>query len=91
MEEFQITNSQLPNYLFMNKKILITGASGRIGSLIARELGQQYDFVLTDIREPTESYGFPFMLADLADMAATRPLFTDIHTVIHLGWFPNIS
>lgn len=73
----------------MNKKVLITGASGRIGSLIARKLGQQYEFVLTDVREPADTYGFPFTLADLADMATIRPLFDNVHTVIHLGADPR--
>lgn len=73
----------------MKQKVLITGASGRIGSLIARELGEQYDFVLTDVREPAEPTHFPFTLANLADMPAIRPLFTNIHTVIHLGADPR--
>jgi nucleoside-diphosphate-sugar epimerase len=73
----------------MDQKILITGASGRIGQLITRELGQQYDFVLTDIREPAETFGFPFVQADLADFAAIRPLCQNVHTVIHLGADPR--
>jgi len=74
----------------MNQKILITGASGRIGTLIARELGEQYNFVLTDIREPADTYGFPFTRADLADFGAIRPLCDNIHTVIHLGADPRM-
>jgi nucleoside-diphosphate-sugar epimerase len=74
----------------MNRKILITGASGRIGTLITRELGGQYHFVLTDIREPADTYGFPFTPADLADFGAIRPLCTNIHTVIHLGADPRM-
>lgn len=75
----------------MNQKILITGASGRIGRLLTRELGQQYDFVLTDIRELDETHGFPFTQADLADIEAIRPLCRNIHTVIHLGADPRTT
>lgn len=73
----------------MKQKVLITGASGRIGNLIARELAAHYDFVLTDIVEPAESYGFPFVLADLANWDVIRPLCQNIHTVIHLGADPR--
>ena len=75
----------------MTRKILITGASGRIGRLITRELGRQYEFVLTDIRELDETHGFPFIQADLADIEAIRPLCQDIHTVIHLGADPRTT
>jgi nucleoside-diphosphate-sugar epimerase len=74
----------------MKRKILITGASGRIGTLITRELGGQYDFVLTDIREPADTYSFPFTRADLADFGAIRPLCANIHTIIHLGADPRM-
>jgi nucleoside-diphosphate-sugar epimerase len=75
----------------LKQKVLITGASGRIGRLITRELRQQYDFALTDMRALDETYGFPFTQADLADMVAIRPLFDNIYTVIHLGADPRTT
>jgi uronate dehydrogenase len=67
------------------QKILITGAAGRIGQRLLGHWHDRYDFALTDKRKPDTTYGFPFLEANLSDMEAVRPLFTGVHTVIHLA------
>ncbi len=67
------------------EKILITGASGKIGQLLVHHLKDRYSLVLTDIKEPAETYGFPFTLADISDLSAIGPLFEGVDTVIHLA------
>jgi nucleoside-diphosphate-sugar epimerase len=67
------------------EKILITGASGKIGQLFVQHLKDRYDLVLTDIVDIPESFGFPFSKADISDLNAIRPLFEGVHTIIHLA------
>jgi nucleoside-diphosphate-sugar epimerase len=67
------------------EKVLITGAAGKIGQLLVRHLKDRYQLVLTDIKEPLESYGFPFTKADISNLEDIRPLFDGVDTVIHLA------
>ena len=66
-------------------KVLITGAAGRIGQHLIEHWRDRYDLVLTDQRTPDATHGFPFARADLARLDELEPLFTSVHTVIHLG------
>jgi nucleoside-diphosphate-sugar epimerase len=70
-------------------KILLTGAAGRIGSFLTRHLADRYDFVLTDVRTPAETHGFPFVEADITDLAALRSLCQGVDTVVHLAADPS--
>jgi len=70
-------------------RVLITGAAGRIGSFLTQHLADQYDFVLSDVRPPAETYGFPFVAADIADPAAMHELCQGIDTVVHLAADPS--
>jgi uronate dehydrogenase len=67
------------------QKLLITGAAGRIGQRLLTHWHNHYDFVLTDKRTPQTTHGFPFTEADLSDLEAICPLFSGVHTVIHLS------
>jgi nucleoside-diphosphate-sugar epimerase len=67
------------------QKILITGSSGKIGQLFVHHLKDRYDLVLTDIVDIPESFGFPFVKADISSLESIRPLFEGVHTVIHLA------
>ncbi len=67
------------------ERILITGAAGRIGQLFVQHLKDRYDLILTDIIDAPETYGFPFTKADISGLESIRPLFDDVHTVIHLA------
>lgn len=69
----------------MKRKILVTGAAGRIGSFFIAQYKDEYDFVLTDMRPPKESHGFPFTEANISDFDAMRGLCEGVDTVIHLA------
>ena len=87
------------------QRILITGAAGRIGSLLAQNWREQYDLVLTDKLSDKSTMGVtasastpapapapapaPVQPVDLADFDAMRPLFDDIDTVVHLAADPD--
>lgn len=75
----------------MKRKILLTGAAGRIGSFLTQQWKESYDLLLTDVRAPKETFGFPFVEANLADFAAVRALCTGIDTVVHLGADPRME
>ena len=75
----------------MTRKILLTGAAGKIGSFFHNTYAGEYEFVLTDIAEPADTKGAPFTQADLSDFEAIRPLFNGIDTVIHLGADPSMD
>lgn len=77
----------------MKRKILLTGASGRIGSFCTRMWVHDgtYDLVLTDLRAPQETFGLPFHLVDLADFDAVRALCENVDTVVHLGADPSMQ
>jgi uronate dehydrogenase len=77
----------------MKRKVLLTGAAGRIGSFCAKSwvASDCYDLVLTDVRPPTEQVGFPFYQINLADFGAVRPLCEGVDTVVHLGADPSME
>jgi nucleoside-diphosphate-sugar epimerase len=75
----------------MKRKVLITGAAGRIGSFITAQWVDRYDLVLTDVRQPKVTHGFPFHQANLSDFNAVRPLLNGIDTVVHLGANPSME
>jgi nucleoside-diphosphate-sugar epimerase len=69
----------------MKQRVLVTGAAGRIGSFIIAHLVDRYDFVLSDVRRPANTHGFPFIKADISDFEAMRNLCQGINTVVHLA------
>lgn len=75
----------------MTRKLLITGAAGRIGSFFLKTYKDDYDFVLTDKRQAAETHGYPFQQADLSDFAAVKSLCAGVDTVIHLGADPSME
>jgi len=64
------------------RKVLITGASGLIGGLTIKHLGDKYDFSGLS-RRPV--VGIPHLAADITDAEAIEPAFAGIHTVLHLA------
>lgn len=64
------------------RKVLITGASGLIGGLAIRHLGDKYSFSGLSRRPMT---GIPYLAADITDAKAIVPAFSGIHTVLHLA------
>jgi uronate dehydrogenase len=68
------------------KRVLVTGASGGIGSRLRKLLPAHYDTVLTDLAPPPDlAPAETFIAADLADMAAVERAVAGIEGVIHLG------
>lgn len=69
----------------MASTILITGASGRIGSLLARDLARPHRTLrLTDLADDRDIIG-----ADILDPAAMARLMIGVDAVIHLAGHPN--
>ena len=75
----------------MKRKLLLTGAAGRIGSFFLKTYKDDYNFVLADKREPAEAHGYPFQQADLSDFAAVKALCEGMDTVVHLGADPSME
>ncbi len=68
-----------------SKKILITGASGNIGSYLTQRLSGCYNLVLSDIHQPVNLHGYPFLKADITDLVAMRSSCQEVDTVLHLA------
>jgi nucleoside-diphosphate-sugar epimerase len=75
----------------MHRKILITGAAGRIGSSLTRDFSGRYDLLLSDVRAPGDTLGHPFVEADIADLDAMRSLCAGVDTVVHLAADPSMD
>ena len=75
----------------MKRKVLITGAAGRIGSFLTEQWKERYDLYLTDVRAPKETHGFPFTEANIADYDALAKLCQDMDTVVHMGADPSMQ
>lgn len=72
-------------------KVLVTGAAGRLGSLVCKELLQRgHDVLGTDQRSANE-LGVPLKLADLRDSLAVYPLLEGRDAVVHLGNIPSLG
>lgn len=69
-----------------SKRVLITGARGRVAAAIAGILSPKYELVLTDLPSPTgEEPADKYLPADLMDFAQVVPLMEGIDTVVHLA------
>ena len=64
------------------RKVLITGASGLIGSLCIKHLGDEYEFSGLSRRKVE---GIPHLQASIEEAEKIKPAFEGIDTVIHLG------
>lgn len=73
------------------RRLLLTGAAGRIGTHIRHHLAGQYDWVLTDREEFDGSFAQPFQGADLTDLVALRQLCQGIDTVVHCAAASSIA
>ncbi len=69
------------------RRVLVTGAEGLIGSVVRRELGGRYDLVALTLT-PQD---FPSHVADIADLAAIEPAFAGIDAVVHLAASPAVE
>src|SRR5258708_33051661 len=70
------------------KTVLITGASGDVGSHLRRELAAKYKLRLSDLR-PLEkkAKGESFMKADISRMADAVRITKGVDAIVHLGGY----
>lgn len=69
--------------------VLVTGAAGRVGHVVATALGEKF-FVRGFDREAVPD--FPeAQRGDLADRAAVERAVAGVHTVVHLGACPSVG
>ena len=73
------------------RRVLVTGAAGRLGSVVADRFHRAgFDVVATDIVE-TAATPYPFVQADLLDHNAALDLLADTQIVLHIGNIPGIG
>lgn len=68
------------------KRVLLTGAAGRIGTYLRERLGEKYELSGTD-RVPVD--GFDSVTADLTDFEAILPAMDGKDVVVHLAAEPR--
>ena len=66
--------------------VLVTGLSGGVGSIVGKFLGSKYKMSGLDL---SPSQGFKTHIADLSNLDAIRPAFTNQDVVVHLGADPR--
>lgn len=72
------------------KRVLITGAAGRIGSSLAESLGDRYDLRLHYHRTiPDNPPSEDFKIADLSSLEQTLPVLQGMDAVVHLAGEPG--
>ncbi len=70
-------------------KVLITGASGKLGAYVIRALAQDHELVLMSRRRPDEEFSqLPWIEGDLNDYAACRRAVEGVAAIQHLGAQP---
>jgi nucleoside-diphosphate-sugar epimerase len=72
-------------------KVLVTGATGRLGTVVCKELLQRGHDVLGTDQRFAPGLGVPLELADLRDSRAIYPLLEGCDALVHLGNIPNLS
>jgi len=71
------------------KRVLITGAAGRIGTAFRKQYGDRYRFRLVDRRPVEDAAGHESSVADLVSLDEARQACEGIDTVIHLAADPS--
>jgi NAD+ dependent glucose-6-phosphate dehydrogenase len=68
----------------MKRRVLVTGAAGNIGTVVMRELADEFDLVGLDIADAPG-----IARVDVADYDALLPHLSGADAVVHLGADPN--
>src|SRR6266536_1235294 len=69
-------------------KLVVTGASGKAGGAVVRDLVEhEHDVLGVDLVSPTDS-PTPFLLADLTDFGQTVECLSGVEAVVHLAAIP---
>ena len=66
-------------------KVLVTGSSGLIGSMLIRSLAERFDFSGLDVRVSDNTPDVPTLVADGSDLDAIMPAFKGIDAVVHMA------
>ena len=66
----------------ISKKVLITGASGLVGTVLRNGLAGDYELTGVDVRPVS---GLPSLVADMTDLEAIEPAFQGVDAVIDLA------
>ena len=69
------------------KTVLITGATGDVGTHLSRELAGKYKLRLSDKRILKKTKGETFMRADISKMADALKITKGVDAIVHLGGF----
>ena len=74
----------------MNKKVLITGASGHLGGMLFNSLAKlgYKNLVGTDLRRQNIKKNQNFILANLKNFKTTVKITKHIHSIVHFGAIP---
>jgi NAD+ dependent glucose-6-phosphate dehydrogenase len=73
------------------RRVLLTGAAGRIGTSYRKHASEKYDFRLVDIRPVPDPAEHEELTLDLADPEAARRACEGMQTVIHLAANPHTT
>ena len=73
------------------KRVLITGAGGRIGASLTERLSGRYDLRLHFHREPEETPEHEYVVAEIASFDEIAPAMAGIDAVVHLAGSPHIT
>ena len=71
------------------KNIVVTGASGKAGRAITRDLVEHgYTVTATDVASPPTDLGAPFVRADLTDYGQAVEVLHGVDAVVHMAAIP---
>lgn len=73
----------------MDEPVLLTGASGRVGTAIREGIGTKYDFRLMDREPPAEALEHPLFVGDIRDRDILAEAMEGVGVVIHLAGDPR--
>lgn len=73
------------------RRVLVTGAAGRIGTAFRTRFGDEYALRLVDRREIAEPAGHEALNADLVDLDTARRACERVDTILHLAAEPSPS
>ena len=69
--------------------IVVTGAAGRLGRLVADRLQSDGQEVVGTDRVPADSPGFRFVIGDLSDAGTALNFIRGADAVVHMGAIPG--
>ena len=74
----------------MNKKVLITGASGHLGGMLFKSLADigYKNLVGTDLKKKSLEKNQKFILANLKNLNAIIKMTKGVHAIVHFGAIP---